>query len=181
MFEVETPLRIKRVIRQVGFLKREQIHRFFADCEDANNIDFYVKQYLSMHEFDYDDQKDIVSWHGGSRIETTAMNTYIHAFWVIAAFPSESIREIIKLQYPFQYEFITKDDECYDITLCYNENVARIAYRQRIRMSIPDVDDDVNHIALVYNREDGEALRPYGFDSFCYLDKNHRPIYEQWD
>ena len=41
-------------------------------------------------------------------------------------------------------------------------------------------DDDVNHIAIVNDEKTGLAIGGYGFDSFCILDANKIPRYQQW-
>ena len=50
------------------------------------------------------------------------------------------------------------------------------------RSIIPeDAIDEVNHIALINREDTAEEIRNFGFDSFCILDRSHRPRYGTWE
>ena len=44
-----------------------------------------------------------------------------------------------------------------------------------------DAIDEVNHIALINREDTAEEIRNFGFDSFCILDRSHRPRYGTWE
>lgn len=168
------------LVRSIGALSIDQIEYFFRDAADKDNIPYYINQLAKSRVFDVDEQEGIVMSHGQTHMKDYEKKKRIHAFWVVAEFGSENVREIIPLAYPSQILFITTDNEVYDLTVCLVASDAQLAYRDR-KTSVPDgVIDLVNHIAIVASRQEGEALSAYEFDSFCVLDVNKKPQYYTW-
>ncbi len=164
---------IRDVVRSMGTLSVEQLFLFFRNAGDSESVEYYIKQLLSMRIFDYDKVRNWVTYHGaygmpGIKEETIRRRQM--AFWVVAYFGYENIREVTQLKYPSQILFITEDNASYDLTVCTTEMEASQAVRARTIREPADLPDDVNHIAIVRDKELGAKILPYGFDSYCILD-----------
>lgn len=114
-------------------------------------------------------------------LKTDVLRRRLHALWVLASFESDEVRQVYLAKYPSQIMFITEDNQCYEVTCCYDTTTAQLAMSVR-QSGIPKgMNDEVNHIALISHPNFAKDLQPYGFDSFCYLDKNHNPQYGVWE
>lgn len=176
-----TPDNLRFIVRAVGTLKKEQILRFFSDTVDSMNLEYYIKELTDSRIFDYDETRELVSWHTRTRFIDAIVEARIKAFWIITSFRSNAIKEIDLLPYPSQFQFITHNNGVYDITVVNMPQDAMLAQSARNRTLYEGVEDEVNHIALVSNERLGLALGPYGFDSFCTLDKDMKPQYGTWN
>ena len=181
MLYESTPNNITAFMHAVGVANKEQILKFFSDVPDAINIEYYLEQLVKNRLLDYDEYKKLYSWHAMAQINDAEKRLRIHALWVIVSFRSNQIREISVLLYPSQFLFVTHENEVYDITVCYSKTDASLAAR-KLRMSrIEGVEDDINHIAVVNSDVLGVEIGAYGiFDSYCILDKAHKPRYGTW-
>ena len=169
------------LIRSASVLSQEQVEHFFRDAVDAVNLPFLISQMAMNRIIDINEATRTIRLHGKPRIKDSEISKRIQAFWVIASFGSENIKEVFSMAYPSQFMFITHDNEVYDLTVCWSKMDAQLAVRDR-KISIPDGEMDcINHIAVVNSQEGGEALAAYGFDSFCVLDADKTPQYYQWD
>ena len=180
---VETPANLRELLHICGSLKVDQIYRFFSDTVDSGNLEYYIQSLIDYNLADFDEGKGILSWHKSSNEPTLTeanMKDRITAFWVIASFYSGNIREIIPMNYPSQFMFITADNQVYDLSVIASKSVANIWARTQKIYQIQGVEDEVNHIAIVNSKSLGEDLGPFGFDSYCTFDKNHLPTYGTW-
>ena len=168
------------LMRVVGCLKKDQILAFFSDCTDANNVDYYIKQLIQHRILDYDEKKDLVSYHLAPKIKDAEMLKRIQAFWVVVSFRSNNVRELALMPYPTQFILVTDDNEVYDLTVCMARTDAQLAARVRKAGEIAGVPDEVNHVAITNTVADGEELAKYGFDSFCVINANKVPEYHTW-
>ena len=169
---------LEQVMRTMGTLEVAQIERFFRNAPDVGNLSLYLSRYIGYKIFDYtNDAKTRVTYHSFPAIKQDDINRRITAFWILASFGYDNIREISLLKYPSQIMFISEDNECYDSTVCTCREDASFAAKARERMQVKGIPDDVNHIAIVRNESLGREVLKYGFDSFCILDEDKEPIY----
>lgn len=165
------------IIRNVGTVKPEQLRRFFSDAEDAHYIEHYLNNFISERKIDYNKIKDEVSWHNGAKLTAVQAKNYMKAFWVIVPFRSGYIRDILPMKGVTQFIFITTDNSVYDVANIFSIQEAQYAYIEREKTLFHDMEDEVNHIAIVDSAELGDQLAAYNFDSYCILDKNYKPQY----
>ena len=175
-----TPDNLRLVVRTAGTLLREQICRFFSDTDDSLNVEYYIKELTAQRIFDFEEEKDTVSWHTAPRVNETSVQARIQAFWIIASFRSRAVKEIVLLPYPSQFLFLTHTNDVYDISVCTGTTDAMLVKRMRQATVCDGVEDEVNHIALVSSDRVGRQLGAYGFDSYCTLDGNRKPQYRTW-
>lgn len=180
MLYESTPDNMTALVRTVGYISKEQMLRFFRDVDDPVRNDYFIKQLWKNRLFDIDDAKGIISWHMGPKINEREIKRRIRAFWVIASFKSKNIRDVILLSYPFQFMFVTHNNEVYDIAVLSSKEEATVAQRKLSMWRVEGVEDDVNHIAIVGTEAFGKTLEPYGFDSYCVLDRSYKPKYGTW-
>lgn len=178
---------VQALMRACIVLDRAQIYRFFSAHHDQSRMDFFLDFLIKERVLDADETKKNRIWlHRQARPISRPKEPYIaariKAFWVIASFGCDNIADIALLEYPAQFIFVTTNNEIYDLTVCDNSRVAAVAAHKRALYAAHDAhyEDDVNHIAVVNDRETGLAIADYGFDSFCILDANKVPRYEQW-
>ena len=182
MLYESTPNNIAAFMHAVGVAKKQQILKFFSDVPDAVQIEYMLDQLVKDRLLDYNESTEIYNWHTMAKINDSDKRLRILALWVIASFRSNQVREISLLLYPSQFLFVTHDNEVYDITVCHTKSEAALAAR-KLRMSrIEGVEDDINHIAVVNSDALGVEIGAYGiFDSYCILDKAHKPRYGTWN
>lgn len=163
---------LEKIVESVGTVYVEQLERFFRNSEEAAKLPYFIKEYISLRLFDYNKEKNLVRWHVSPELSDEVVRRRLMAFWIIANFGVEGIRQVIPLRYPSQYYFITTTNEAYDLTVCTQESEAKTAFHTLKLFQIPG-EDDVNHIAIVPNREVGKAVMealPEGFDSYAVFD-----------
>lgn len=176
-----TKLNMITLLRAVGYMKTEQIMRFFSDADDAQNIPFYIKQQVDEKNFLYDKSRDILQFRRAEPIKSDVVLKRIRALWVLSAFGSSDVRQVFLIPYPGEYMFITSDDRCYDVICVDNNTIAQLAMYNRTKFLPKDMPDEVNHIAVVGNADFGRRLDAYQFDSYCTLDGEHNPQYFVWE
>ena len=103
-----TPDNLRLVVRTAGTLLREQICRFFSDTDDSLNVEYYIKELTAQRIFDFEEEKDTVSWHTAPRANEASVQARIQAFWIIASFRSRAVKEIVLLPYPSQFGAVYK-------------------------------------------------------------------------
>ena len=81
------------------------------------------------------------------------------------------------LRYPSQLLLISGTNDCYDITVCPDAQIGALAARTRKLVEVDGMEDDVNHIAVVYSSKVGQSVLPYGFDSYCIYNSEMEPQY----
>lgn len=178
---------LQALMRACIVLDRTKIYRFFSAHHDQSRIDFFIDFLIKERVLDADETKKNRVWlrrqaRPISRPKEAVIASRIKAFWVIASFGCDNIADIALLEYPAQFMFVTTNNEIYDLTVCDTPQVAAVAAHKRALYALHDAkyDDDVNHIAIVNDEKTGLAIGGYGFDSFCILDANKIPRYQQW-
>lgn len=169
------------LVRAVGYINREQLLRFFSDATDPSVTDYYIDQLCKTRMFDYDENKNIVSWHMACPISDNEIKRRVRALWVVASFKSKNIRDITLLSYPLQFMFVTHEEDVYDLAVLSSKEEAAVAQRKLRGLRIEGVEDDINHIAIVDTETLGKSLGNYGFDSYCVLDRSYKPKYGTWN
>lgn len=195
MLYTSTQICIEDVVRKVGTLEVPQIYRFFRNAPDQYNLNFYLNERILCNIFDYDEGKNQVTYRNNPALEPITVANRIRAFWIIAEFGYENIREIEVLRYPSQFLFITEDNDCFDITFCADERDGVMAGTHRSLHSVTSegrIIDETNHIALVRYKSVGDAVLKLEyvagvkngeremakvFDQYCILDDNKTPQY----
>lgn len=177
---ISTRKNLEDVIRAMGTLHVEQLVRYFRGAGDADKVPYYIKDLIANRILDYDDAKSRVTWHNAPALQEEAITRTCMAFWLVAYFGYQHIREIIPLKYPSQILFITHNNDSYDITVCLSTTEAKIAARTRQMFAVSGETDEVNHVAIVRSRDVGSAIMQLPgcpFDSYCIFDKEKLPTY----
>ena len=161
---------IQDILRMIGTASVDQLMKFFRNAPDASNVRYYIEEMRKLSLLDYEPSSNWVRYRDAPGLNDDVERRRVLAFWIVAEFGYDFIREIIPLRYPSQLLFITETDDVYDVTVCVSEKEAQLVANTRPIYTLPDVEDDVNHIALVIRPEVGEKVLKYGFDSYCVLD-----------
>lgn len=72
----------EELVLDIGSVKVEQLARFFRDAKDADNVLFYVRQFINSHIFDYNQARNEVSAHNTMPEKEATIRRRILAFWV---------------------------------------------------------------------------------------------------
>lgn len=173
MLYTKTEYNILHLLNITGTLKREQLTRFFSDHTAENyytieRVEYILKKLCDNSYLRYDFDADTYSSVNAPQISNEIMQRRIKAFWVIANTSSRDILQILKLEYPAQFMFITADNEVFDITVVYSLSDAANASSMWAKHTCGE--DQVFHIAVVNDRDLGLALDRYGFDCYCMID-----------
>lgn len=177
----ETIFNLQCFFTSVGYATEPQVLRFFRDAPDSQNLLLYIKRLTESRFLDRAERTGILSYHSTYPLKPQEISIRLKALWVIVSMGSENVRQILTMAYPAQFAFIEADNTPYDVAYIPNISTAQMAKVQRERLAIANVPDCINHIALVPDYKTGEQLKPYGFDSFCVLDADYKPVYYGWE
>lgn len=126
-------------------------------------------------------KKERYSFHSAPEVTENVLSRRIDAFWVVANMRSINVIDVDLLEYPSQFSVIDVNNNLYDVTVCLTTQDANMARMKRERYMLKDRVDDVNHIAVVYQKNLGEQLGAYGFDSFAIIDPDtHEIKYQEY-
>lgn len=166
------------LIQSLGYVTKDQVHRFFRDVEDVQNIQFYLDRLSTSKFIEVVDKNRVIYKARKTRpLQPAVMNARLRAFWVVASQKSSDVIDVFTMAYPTQLGFITANNLSYDITICDTPVHAQIACRKWKEWLPEGVQDHTHHIALVRNREAGKGLDMYGFSSYCVLDAENKPSF----
>lgn len=70
---------------------------------------------------------------------------------------SINVVDVDLLEYPSQFSVIDVNNNLYDVTVCLTTQDANMARMKRERYMLKDRVDDVNHIAVVYQKISGNS------------------------
>lgn len=175
---ISTRACLEELVLDIGSVKVEQLVRFFRDAKNAEDVPYFIQQFIAKHIFDYDQVRNEVSAHNVMPEREATIRRRILAFWVVAYFGFANIKEVHVLKYPSQLLFITEANKTYDLTICTSVSEATSAMRM-LRLFDGPV-NDINHIAILQSTENKElcdAVLACGFDSYCVLDEDKVPHY----
>lgn len=194
---------LKCLMRSCTVLSRSGLYRFFSSQLTQAQVDFLINALASQRVLDIDEQDYELIWFHRmglktSRLRPEYVKAKIRAFWVIARVGCDAILDVTSLDHPMQFSFIanTLDENGeeryipYDIAVCNTVDIAKAVVYKRSKCERSAIEEEATHIALVNNKETGEAImkecldensRLYrGFDCFCTLDNNNIPRYVSW-
>ena len=173
-----TKANIYLLMRAIGYAKEEQVIEFFRDVIDNYNVPYYIHNMVNCRTLALNKDTGVLSDFRVLEMKSDAIHSRIYAFWILVALGSEKIRDISTLEYPGEISFVTDDNEVYDITYISDPAIARLSYNKRHQRELKDMpEDDTHHIALVRSAEIGEQMASFGFECYCMLDQNHKPVY----
>lgn len=159
-------------MQSVRVLTLDQLMRFFRNAPDADNLEFYIKTLVEYHVLDYIKGNNWIAYHGTPKEIDTATRWRIMAFWIVAEYGYDNIREIILTKYPVALLFVTTSNKMYDVAVCKDKNQVNVVARVRpLRDQDADdaKEDDVHHIAVVPDHFVGRYAIQKGFDSYCII------------
>lgn len=183
MIYVKTEYNILQLLNIVGTLEREQIITFFEDYDySRERLEYVLKKLSDRNYLTYDSTEDTYSSSTAPEVVNEIKRRRIKAFWVIANLKNAEVLQIVKLEYPSQFLFITKSNLVYDVTVCYDENDAAVASNFWKKGTNPEISDKTIHIGVVNDDDLGKRLKNYGFDCYCIVDnKTHEVLYEAYN
>ena len=168
---------LKLLVKEMGAVKVAQLLILFMNTVDSLDLIDSIEQLILTDKYEYDKVTDQIKYYGGPKYKDDVIRRRIAAFWIVASFGYENVREILPLRYPMQLLFISNDNVCYDITVCEHNVDATTSVRVRKLYAIQGEPDDVKHIIIVKNEEIGRKVIKYGFDCFCILGSDFTPRY----
>lgn len=168
---------LKQLMMTVGTLDIKQVYRFYRNAPNIERLEHIIQMMVTYRIFDYDEKTQMLSWHGAPVFKKDILKNHIYAFWIAADFGYDNIKEIRLLRYPSQLLLISETNDCYDITVCPDAQIGALAARTRKLVEVDGMEDDVNHIAVVYSSKVGQSVLPYGFDSYCIYNSEMEPQY----
>lgn len=171
--------RIMQMVQRAGKVHIDQILRMFRIYTDYT-VNHQIKQLSRTYRINLDLETGFVTSRQRVMRNDITQNLITTALWVIASEGSEVIDEYWLAAAPSQWLWVERGNQTIrDITVLFPGNVDNTGllwYRTKGNYIPPDVDDTVEHIALVYNEADGIRAKAYGFSQYCILDpKTYEP------
>ena len=170
-------------INKIGAVSYEQIQLMYGNVYDKDTIKWSVKQLIAECLISKDSETDLITRRGNIDLSDFQQKQRTNAAWIIASMGVSKIREFWASDYPCQFLIITEDDEVYDITTfsAYTvDSLSMIVPIRRKAMLSEDAEDSIIHIALVADKEVANDIQNLEFDTYCILDKEHKPHYYDW-
>ena len=81
---------ISYLLRQVGYIKEEQLISFFSDVAKPDILKYHIKLKVRKHELDYNDATGIIKFHSSAAIKDYEIGRRVRAFWVVNSFRSSN-------------------------------------------------------------------------------------------
>ncbi len=174
------------VMRTARVLTLKQIVRFFEQEHDPGMIHWVVRVLTAYNRIAYDAQSDRLTYHVSNatpEINEEEKRRRIRAFWVIAHAGSGSVNQIFSLGNGSQF-FFDAGDDCYEVSVVDTVHDANILLKDRdlhLERSVPEFQDSVVRIAVVPDESLASRIVDYGFDAYCILDEEKRPVFGSWE
>ncbi len=174
------------VLRTARVLTRKQILRFFEQEYGPGMINWVIRVLTAYHKIDHNVFSDRLAYHTSAstpEINEDEKRKRIRAFWVIAEVGSGHVNQIFSLSYGSQF-FFDSGNDCYELTVVDTLHDANISLKDRdlhLERSIPDFQDSVVRIAIVPDEDLADRISDYGFDAYCTLDGDNRPVFGSWN
>lgn len=164
-----------------------QLYEFFRPvCKPEVIYKNAIKHVRKNHMILTDDQYLI--WKDSSKFSEYMQEAIEQAFWIVANFGCDKIKEIWVAGFPTVIGFTTTDDEGYDISYITTDIYADRARRKieadrELRLRTTEIKEDpYYHICVVPYEELGRRYKGHLFDSYCVINKRtHEPKYFTWD
>lgn len=175
------------VVMRLGELRIDQLVEFFRPAKRPKEMLYFINMLSRYSLFEIDETNRKVSFKNSAAMSDDFKRRVQIAFWILADFGCDNVREYDLADYPTMLWFYTEDGAIYDVSVINNVEDAIIAKRRREHgLTKPNSDDSledlVNHIAIVPWESVGEEIENYGFDSYCILDKTtNKPQYYTWN
>lgn len=186
MFYADLSNNLLYVMKTARVLNRKQVVRFFEQENNHGMINWVVRVLIAWNRLDYNEMNDRLAYHGSDaspEINEAEKQKRIKAFWVIADVGSENVNQIFSLSNGNQF-FFDSGEDCYELTVVDNLHDAMISMKDRdlhLEKDVPSFQDKVVRIAIVDTKEMADQIGKYGFDAYCILDDEKRPVYGSWD
>ena len=174
---------ILSILRTAKELHIDQVFRFFEEEYDHGLIDWYIRILIAQHKIKYNELNKRLVYHmsdGTPEVNETIKAKRISAFWVIADVGSQNIDNVFSIVNGGQF-FFESNGECYEIATILNKSDAISIRKYREENIEKFMIDDVIRIALVKSQKEAEKIKDFGFDSYCILNKDKRPVFCYWD
>lgn len=169
-------------MQQVGTLGRDQLIAFFRNELSEVKAEAVINSLCQKRVLTYDKVKNRLSYYAAPDRIDAVVSRDIYAFWLISEMSSTKISQVARMEYPSQFFVITNESDEYDITVITSTSEADIARRMIQRSKIKDVEDEVIHVALLYDQKLAADISPYGFDCWAVVDRqSHRPVYGNFE
>lgn len=174
---------IEQMVSTMGQLTLEQIYRMLRRYDESvlDRHIYILSEKQNRINFDKDTNKLTARIESKRRSEV-AQERLTTAFWVLAAFGDNHIRYYDLSMYPTQFFWMeNKPHRLFDLTYLYGDSVTMeaINWSKGRKSYLPSAQntDFCDHIALVFNKKDGEIAVKNHFTRYCILDADHKPIF----
>ena len=185
-----TAHKILEILRMVPFALEEQLMMFFEGEVSASLYGEIQAELLAQHyilSLEQYGKYEVLAVTRMIRLKESQVREFLDAFWVIANMGAAQVNYVCIGEGPTKFCVVDSENRTSDITVCENAAVAGLGKMFRRHGSIAGKDtepeeDDIRHIALVYSREQGEAMREeltrLDYDCYCVIDPDsHRAAY----
>lgn len=181
------------LMQHLGTVRYDQLFTFFRNDINHDALEELIRDCIVYHILELSNDKQWLSYHAAPKRKSEFVRRDSYAFWCIADIGSDKINSVTRLAYPSQFMFITTAEEdedgericdelVYDLTVCSSEAEAALAQRIREMNTLKGTPDTVNHVAVLYSKDMIDIVKPYGFDSWCVIDRQtHIPEYGVFD
>lgn len=106
-----------------------------------------------------------------------ADHSLMDTIWIMLSFGNDNITHFYKLEYPKHIIFIVKakeKDAVYELSAIPNREIATA---KAILTASESKNDHAINVAIVEDKAAGKARIPYGYDAYCILNEEKKPVF----
>ena len=153
------------------------VYRMFEGMEDAR-IGWCIKALKNEGRIALDPENLYIARHKNEFAKPADQNT-MDAIWTMLSFGNDNITHFLRLEYPKHIIFIVKageKDAVYELSAIPNRDMSAA---KAILNATGDKNDHAINIVIVEDKAAGKALIPYGYDAYCILNEEKKPVFYQ--
>lgn len=179
MLEFTLAERIYKFVNAFGVVHVNQVYRFFRDMsKPVINRNLAVLEYKKKI---YRHSENYLSVHRKLDQPISNYSDRLKAIYVMCMLRSDDILWFSLDEFPQEILFVNNDGVCYSVVVFNSTSWAAkytLVKKLRSRITIKDVPDPVNYIAVVPNEDLIPKVRGLGFAYYAMLDNNGKVTLE---
>ncbi len=173
--------KIEQTVSNIGRVSPEQILRMYR-LYGKETVMHHVGDLIKGHEVNWDEERNLLTARIKPVRNDSMQRMLTSAFWILAAFGDENIDWFIPTPPPCQLLWSeSKHYRLFDVTYVPPGQAfwtGESWCRTKATFFPSEVKNEIcDHIALVFNKEDGEEIMPYGFTRYCLLNSSKQPVF----
>lgn len=169
--------RIMQMVNTFNKIEVAHVYRMFEGEEDAR-IGWCIKALKNEGRIAQDPENLYIAKHK-KELEKQVDQSMMDAIWTMLSFGNDNITHFYKLEYPKHIIFIVKageKDAVYELSAIPNREIATA---KAILTASENKNDHAINVAIVEDKAAGKALIPYGYDAYCILNEEKKPVFYQ--